>query len=248
MTQSFEDAEAFLAHYGVKGMRWGVRRENRIQSLERVGAGTASRGEKTRYALTEATGAAMRRNGGLAGSAANKAANMRAVDARRARGEGSVADFIKAHGGDRLVDTGRVDRDRRVTELIQKNASVKVSTLDKLRENRIERLERVATGTGSKLDKVNVGLTEISRASYIRNESSVAKASGARAANLRAVNDRRSRGEGSARDFVSRYGGDRLVNTGRVDRDLRLTKDNSKPSPTARQKNARKIAATSAGR
>jgi hypothetical protein len=110
---TFAETDDFLAHYGVKGMRWGVRRENRIQSLERVGAGTASKGEKARYALTEATGVGMRRNGGLAGSAANKAANMRAVDARRARGEGTVADFLKVHGGDRFVDTGRVDRDLR---------------------------------------------------------------------------------------------------------------------------------------
>src|SRR6478735_3085685 len=27
MTQSFEDTDAFLAHFGVKGMKWGVRRE-----------------------------------------------------------------------------------------------------------------------------------------------------------------------------------------------------------------------------
>ena len=110
---TFEETDDFLAHYGVKGMRWGVRRENRIQSLERIGAGTASRREVLRYATTEATGAGMRRGGGLAGSAANKAANMRAVDARRARGEGTVGDFLKVHGGDRIIDTGRLDRDLR---------------------------------------------------------------------------------------------------------------------------------------
>lgn len=46
MSDNPEDYE--LVHYGVKGMKWGVRKEERLQRVNRVAGGTASRGEKLR--------------------------------------------------------------------------------------------------------------------------------------------------------------------------------------------------------
>lgn len=46
MSDNPEDYE--LVHYGVKGMKWGVRKEERLQRASRVAGGTASRGEKLR--------------------------------------------------------------------------------------------------------------------------------------------------------------------------------------------------------
>lgn len=237
---TFQETDDFLAHHGVKGMKWGVRRENRIQSLERVGSGTATKRETLRYGATEATGLGVRRNGGLAGSAANKAANMRAVDARRARGEGSIGDFLKAHGGDRVIDTGGKDRDRRGVELVQKHSATKMSTVNSRRENRIQSLERVGEGTASKGEKARYALTEATGLG-VRRGGGIPGSAANKAANMRAVDARRARGEGTVSDFLRVHGVDRVIDTGRLDRDLRLIKDNSKPaSVTNRQKNARK--------
>jgi hypothetical protein len=108
---TFEDTDEFLAHFGVKGMRWGVRRENRINRLERVGSGKGSTLDNIRVASGELSSKSMRRHGGVAGAAANKAANMRAVDARVASGRGTARDFVSRHGGDRYIDTGKLDKD-----------------------------------------------------------------------------------------------------------------------------------------
>lgn len=108
---TFEDTDEFLAHFGVKGMRWGVRRENRTQMLERVGSGTGSKLDNLRVATGHVSRQGVRRHGSVAGAAANKAANMRAVDARVASGRGTAKDFVSRHGGDRYIDTGRLDKD-----------------------------------------------------------------------------------------------------------------------------------------
>ncbi len=99
-----------IEHHGVKGQKWGVRRELRTAALERVGAGQGSTRDKL-TAVNNSSGLSLARNHGLQGSAANAAANRRAVDARVARGEGSVNDFLKQHGGDRLFNTGGKDKD-----------------------------------------------------------------------------------------------------------------------------------------
>ena len=94
-------------------MKWGVqRRENRAASLQRVADGKGTFGDKTK-AVATLSRSGVSRNGGLRGAAGNKAANIRAVEARIQRGEGTVMDIIKRNGGDLLIDTGRKDRGRR---------------------------------------------------------------------------------------------------------------------------------------
>lgn len=107
--------EDFLAHYGVKGMRWGQRRrDKRIADLERVASGGKVTFKDVDRLGTQLSPLAVGKLG-LRGAAANKAANMRAVDARLAKGEGSALDVIKRFGGDHLVDTGRPDSSLRFT-------------------------------------------------------------------------------------------------------------------------------------
>lgn len=112
-----------IKHFGVKGMRWGVRRDNRIARLERVGSGHGSRSDKVRVALGEVSTKSVSTHGSVAGAARNKAANMRARDARAAKGTATLMDVIARHGGDRMVDTGRVDASLRMTP---KSARIKV--------------------------------------------------------------------------------------------------------------------------
>jgi hypothetical protein len=97
--------EDFLAHYGVKGMRWGRRRrQNRIARLERVATGNEVK-KDARVVFTELSPYAMDIHG-VRIAARNKAENMKAVDRRLAEGKGSALDVIKRFGGDRLIDTG----------------------------------------------------------------------------------------------------------------------------------------------
>lgn len=98
--------DTLLEHFGVRGMRWGVRRENRIARLERVGSGKGSTMDKVRVGLSDTTAAAVARNHGFKNAAANKAANLRIRDARVANGHATVKDHLARHGGDRIFDTG----------------------------------------------------------------------------------------------------------------------------------------------
>lgn len=109
---SLEDA---LEHHGIKGMHWGVSRAGRTAQIERVGAGKGSKLDKIKVAAFETSKSAIKAHGSLAGAAANKAANMKAVDARIAKGHATIQDFIQRHGGDRLADSGHVHADRRFT-------------------------------------------------------------------------------------------------------------------------------------
>ena len=104
-----------MMHYGKKGMKWGVRqRDVRINRLEKVGDGAGTLGNKVMVGLYEVSAVSVIRRGGLKGASANKAANMRAVDARIEKGEASVRDMIKRFGGDAYADMGGIDRDRKV--------------------------------------------------------------------------------------------------------------------------------------
>lgn len=73
-------ADYELVHYGVKGMKWGVRREERLQRASRVAGGTASRGEKLRE-FNRTSGLEFARAGGSMKSVyenrANKLANQK---------------------------------------------------------------------------------------------------------------------------------------------------------------------------
>jgi hypothetical protein len=101
------DEEVYLEHYGVLGMKWGVRKDRRLQRAERVASGKASRGERVRFALTDTSAASVRRNKGLEGAAANRARELSARKERIQAGKTTVRDIIALSGGDRLMVLGR---------------------------------------------------------------------------------------------------------------------------------------------
>ena len=64
------DVDDFLAHYGVKGMKWGVRRENKsaVKTARKAGRQKNVANLKSRYTQTKANGKTGIRKGKAAGT------------------------------------------------------------------------------------------------------------------------------------------------------------------------------------
>ena len=67
------DLEDFLAHYGVKGMKWGVRKASQADSLRRVSQGKGSTADKVRSVGGMSTLDVMRGGGSIKKAAGKKA-------------------------------------------------------------------------------------------------------------------------------------------------------------------------------
>lgn len=104
-----DTAEDFLEHYGVKGMKWGVRRDRRLSRARRVARGTASKKDKTIFALTDTSAKSIKKNDGLAGAARVRANELARRKKRINEGRATVKDLIALNGGDRLLITGNPD-------------------------------------------------------------------------------------------------------------------------------------------
>lgn len=84
--------ELELFHYGVKGMKWGQRKAEKRDSLNRVASGTASGSEK-RKAFMDSSGLEMIRAGGSLKKVAARRANkiQKQIDKDEARGQSVIA-------------------------------------------------------------------------------------------------------------------------------------------------------------
>ena len=97
------DVDEFLAHYGVKGMKWGVRRDRRANNLVKVGAGRGSATDKLRaYAFTSPYDRV--KGKGLRGGAARRGTRQLARNARVRAGESSAKDKLLFYGGSKHQD------------------------------------------------------------------------------------------------------------------------------------------------
>mgnify|MGYP000376123347 CR=1 FL=1 len=93
----------FLEHTGVKGMKWGVRRNRRAETLNRVGRGEGSGMDKVKAALN-VSAVDLVKGRGLQGAAARKGARVTARNDRVQKGEGSVKDMLVYYGSTRYQD------------------------------------------------------------------------------------------------------------------------------------------------
>lgn len=102
------DEEAYLEHFGVKGMKWGVRRERRVQALERAAKKGGPVISKVRAFPIWGPGAigpidfAVGR--GIRGGSARKARRIRGQLKRRNQGKSTALDIIKRYGSTRVLD------------------------------------------------------------------------------------------------------------------------------------------------
>jgi hypothetical protein len=97
-----DEIDEYLEHFGVKGMRWGVRRQRRLERLQRVGAGRGSGRDNAIVGLTEVSAVSLGRGGGLRGAARNRAAELQSRRDRIETGQATARDLLMLRGGDRL--------------------------------------------------------------------------------------------------------------------------------------------------
>ena len=92
-----------LVHYGVKGMKWGVRKARtgdlnvRASRNERVAAGKGSLTDKV-VTLGGSSAARLITSGGLKKEAARRAADKRAQIERLSTGKAKASDVLRAYG------------------------------------------------------------------------------------------------------------------------------------------------------
>lgn len=102
MTVLQEDLD-FLEHAGVKGMKWGVRRNRRAQAFAKRGAGKANLAEKA-YVQTHLGLIDRAKGHGTKGGAARKGARLLGRNARVQSGKASAKDLLLYYGTTKQKD------------------------------------------------------------------------------------------------------------------------------------------------
>jgi len=109
-----EKVDAFLEHYGVRGMQWGVRRTRRTQRLARAAAADSSVSSRARAVGIGGLGVVRVRGrvgpidlvkgGGIRGGATRKVGREVAREARIKAGKAKTSDILVRVGSTRVTD------------------------------------------------------------------------------------------------------------------------------------------------
>lgn len=102
---SFNDVDEFLEHFGKKGMKWGVRKEARLETTRRVAEGKGSIVDKYKV-LNRNSALSVARNHGLKGAAAKQVQDMEALKSRVLAGKATTMDLLNTFGGTKIINFG----------------------------------------------------------------------------------------------------------------------------------------------
>jgi hypothetical protein len=101
------DEDVYLEHFGTKGMKWGVRRERRLQALQRAGTKGGPLASKVRV-ITPRFGNLgpidFLRGRGITGGSARKAKRLSGQLTRFKTGHATVPDLVKRYSSTRVSD------------------------------------------------------------------------------------------------------------------------------------------------
>ena len=101
--------DAYLSHYGVKGMRWGVRRQRKLDSLKRVAEGTGSLNDKI-GALNNVSLYKLAKHKGFRKAVGAEVKRQEEMKARLEAGEAKASDILRMIGTTRLIDLKPFDK------------------------------------------------------------------------------------------------------------------------------------------
>lgn len=92
-----DNTDAFLAHFGVKGMKWGVRREKHLNSIKRTAEGYGSFKDKF-VAVNSVSAIDLVRGKGFQGALRMKISELEDRKARTAEGKRIAGDLLSDLG------------------------------------------------------------------------------------------------------------------------------------------------------
>ena len=98
------DMDAFLDHHGIKGMKWGVRRERRQAALVRAGTKGGPVSSRIRGATGRLGVVDLVRGRGIRGGLERKSKRVGAQLERHKAGKSTAMDLIKRYGSTRITD------------------------------------------------------------------------------------------------------------------------------------------------
>lgn len=96
--------DEFFAHYGVKGMHWGVRKANRLTLARNVARGRADLLDRTHFALTTQTGRLIIAKGSLKKAARMEVKELEAQKTRIESGKALLSDKVEFYLNTPLKD------------------------------------------------------------------------------------------------------------------------------------------------
>lgn len=88
----------FLEHFGTKGMKWGVRKQNRLVRAKKVSSGKASYKEHVLYNLTDKSYKPVFTRAQYRNQASKKVKELETVKKTVLRGDAGVKEFLKLYG------------------------------------------------------------------------------------------------------------------------------------------------------
>ena len=100
-----EDIE-FLEHFGVKGMKWGVRQQKRLDMTKRVAEGRGSFKDKVRVASAQSAYSYGRSGGGLKNAAKLQVKDLENLKKRMDLGRTTTKDYFNRMGTIKIFNFG----------------------------------------------------------------------------------------------------------------------------------------------
>lgn len=104
---SMPTREEALIHFGIKGMKWGTRKQKKLDAANRVASGNASISQKIRFGASATTKELVVSGGSLKTIARARANTLQAQKDRIQSGKATTLDILDRFGNTPILDIVR---------------------------------------------------------------------------------------------------------------------------------------------